>query len=100
MAKSNTLQKITLEDPTSESHEYLLCLCGNKVGLDGFVTCMPNGLIVEPLIDGPWDEVSTLCLKCLGVINQDTLEIKYPDGVAELNKKFFETGDYQPYLGK
>ena len=98
MAKSNTIQRVSLEDPTSASHEYILCLCGNKVGLSGFDTCLPNGLVVEPLVDGPWDDVSILCLGCLGVINQDTLEIVYPEGVADLNKKYFATGEYQPYV--
>lgn len=82
MTRNNAKQYITLEDPTSKSHEYFLCLCGNTVGSDGFVTCLSDGLIVEPLVNGPWVNLN-LCFRCLGVINQDTLEITYPKGVKK-----------------
>lgn len=36
-----------------ESGEFI-CLCGNTPRGSGFDTCLADGTVVEPVIDGPW----------------------------------------------
>lgn len=45
-----------------ESGEWL-CRCGNYAAAEGFDTCLYDGTVVEPNIDGPW-QGHYRCLRC------------------------------------
>lgn len=62
---------LNLKETTAD---WLVCKCGNEPHKDGFYTCLVNGEIVEPVLDGPWDGTLYLCAKCDAIYNIDTFD--------------------------
>ncbi len=62
-------------DLKNSTYDWLVCDCGNTPNGDGFYCCTSYGKIVSPVIvDGNWDSVHVLCIRCNTVYNQDTME--------------------------
>lgn len=49
-----------------------VCVCGNTPNHEGFYPCDRHGNLVEPDLDGPWDERRYRCDRCRRIIDQDT----------------------------
>ena len=54
--------------------DWWVCQCGNEPDKDGFYSCMPDGRIVEPTLEGPWNGVSFLCYQCGCIYDCNTLD--------------------------
>lgn len=55
--------------------DWIYCLCGNNPAFDGFAPCLRDGTVVEPTVEGPWEERLYLCLKCNRIVDQVTLDV-------------------------
>lgn len=49
------------------------CVCGNTAWAgEGFWPCLADGTIVEPVVDGPWDQKLVKCQRCDRIMDQST----------------------------
>lgn len=55
--------------------DWFICLCKNEPHLDGFFTCLSDGSITPPTLNGDWQGLYYVCGKCSRIVNQDTLEV-------------------------
>jgi hypothetical protein len=66
---------VTITERLDGDTEWVICRCGNEAHLDGFYTCAEDGRIVPPVLDGEWNEVLYLCMRCGRYFDQNTLEV-------------------------
>lgn len=55
--------------------DFLVCVCSNRGDSGSFEPCMPDGTVVEPAVEGPWQGELYLCETCGRIVNQHTLEV-------------------------
>jgi len=55
--------------------DWFICTCGNTPMYEGFYTCLRNGSLVSPTLDGEWDGSLHLCERCKKIIDAETLEV-------------------------
>lgn len=55
------------------SSDAWVCVCGNRLDLDGFHPCNQDGVEVEP-VEGQWEDLYA-CDRCGRIIRQETLEV-------------------------
>ena len=72
--------------------DWFACNCGNDPSSDGFMTCLQSGKIASPHINGAWDNVHYLCMRCDSIYNQDTFE---EVGVADHPAVVFHNANFE-----
>lgn len=55
--------------------DWFICLCGNQPNYDGFHSCLTDGTIVSPTLDGEWNGQTYICESCQRIIDGNTLGI-------------------------
>jgi hypothetical protein len=55
------------------TYDWFVCQCGNSPASDGFDTCSPDGVSIEPIVNGAWD-CHYKCMRCDAVYNGDTMD--------------------------
>ena len=41
--------------------DWFVCICGNQPNYDGFYSCLTDGTIVSPTLDGEWNGETYIC---------------------------------------
>jgi hypothetical protein len=60
-------------------HDAWVCTCGNRPSENGFYPCDIEGHEVEP--DEKWTSNCYVCNQCKRVIDQDSLEVVWMEGM-------------------
>ena len=55
--------------------DWFICSCGNQPDADGFYSCLADGTIVSPTLNGEWDGTFYICESCQRIINGATLAV-------------------------
>jgi hypothetical protein len=55
--------------------DWFVCLCKNEAHYDGFFTCLDDGSLTPPTLQGEWKGVYYVCMRCFRIIDQQTLEV-------------------------
>jgi hypothetical protein len=61
-----------LAENVVKSYGDLICRCGNNPSDTGFQPCLPDGTVVEPTAEGPWEGKLYVCGDCGRIIDQET----------------------------
>jgi hypothetical protein len=56
-------------------HDFIICICGNEPYINGFYPCLDNGLVVEPIVGGEWNEQLYYCEQCHRIIDTTTGDV-------------------------
>ena len=67
--KQTTTEKVKINDGL------IICICGNEPYINGFYPCLDNGLVVEPIIGGEWNEKLYYCEQCHRIIDDTTGDV-------------------------
>jgi hypothetical protein len=70
--------------------DWFVCICGNQPNYDGFYSCLTDGTIVSPTLDGEWNGETYICERCQRIIDGNTLEVTgvAGDRVAYKNMRY------------
>jgi hypothetical protein len=56
-------------------YDFIICICGNEPYINGFYPCLDNGLVVEPIVGGEWNEQLYYCEQCHRIIDTTTGDV-------------------------